>query len=84
MDENGNSELIQNSFDGIIKKWPENTSLFMHEQLPQEISRDDFIRQMACELFKNQFLQNPKPQAEECISYASAMYNALVSKGLIK
>ena len=79
-----NGEVVNNSFDGIIKEWPQEKSLSMYAQMPKDIDKYDFIRQMACDLFKNQFLQNPRPQAEECISYASAMYNALKSKGLFK
>lgn len=67
-------------FDGIIKKWPDDSTLKM-TNIPK--NHDDFMLYMTCELFKNQYLSAPKEQAEACISYAHALMNALSAKGYL-
>ena len=68
------------SFDGIIKGWPEESTLSI-SNVPKE--KKDFVLMMACEMFKNQHIEHPRKQADLAIEYAIDLYNALKSKGYL-
>jgi len=68
------------SFDGIIKAWPEESTLSI-SNVPKE--KNDFILMMACEMYKNQHIEHPRKQADLAIEYAIDLYNALKSKGYL-
>lgn len=67
-------------FDGMIKGWPEEGSVNIMN-IPKE--KKDFVLTIACDIYKNQKIENPREQAEESIQNALHLYNALKSKGYI-
>jgi len=68
-----------NSFDGNLESWPKD--LLRATIVPTE--KEDFIRYMACELFKNQNISDPRSQARRSIDNAIVMYDCLRSRGFI-
>ena len=82
MADNNNSEGGGggSSFDGIIKAWPEESTLSI-TNVPKE--KKDFVLMMACEMYKNQHIEEPRKQANLAIEYAVDLYNALKSKGYL-
>lgn len=79
MDEN-NQQTTVASFDGFLRGWKSEQSLPILN-VPKE--KNEFILYMACELFKNQNISNPKKQADNSINYAKCMYDALRRKGYL-
>lgn len=80
-----NDGYVVNSFDGIIKDWPRDGEgkVLSIPVLTIPKNNDDFILYMTCELYKNQYLEQPRKQAEECFSYACALASVLSAHGLI-
>ena len=68
------------SFDGKITGWPEDSTLNV-SIMPTE--RKEFILSLACDMYKNQNISEPKKQAQLAIEYAIVMYNALKQKGFL-
>ena len=68
------------AFDGNIRSWPTDQAI---QVLGVPKNKNDFIIYMACEIFKNQLIKNPKAQADEAINNAKCLYSALSGKGLL-
>lgn len=79
-EDGGSGAGAQATFDGIIKGWPEEKALSI-SNVPKE--KKDFVLTLACDIFKNNKIEEPRKQAEQAIEHASALYNALKSKGYI-
>ena len=68
------------TFDGKITAWPEDKALSI-TNIPTD--EKQFIVYLACEIYKNQNITNPKQQAIDSINYAKAMYNVLSRYGYL-
>lgn len=68
------------AFDGKITAWPEDNALSI-TNIPSD--EKQFIVYLACEIYKNQNITNPKQQAIDSINYAKAMYNVLSRYGYL-
>lgn len=83
-DMNGNGSgaaAVAATFDGKITAWPEDKALSI-TNIPT--NEKQFIVYLACEMYKNQNITNPKQQAIDSINYAKAMYNVLSRYGYLE
>lgn len=72
------------AFDGMLKGWPEEwpeKATINVANIPKE--KKDFVLVIACDIYKNTKIEEPRKQANEAIDNAVALYNALKSKGYI-